>query len=91
MELQIAVHADGSRLASLALPGADPTSSMIWFFKRQKPEQGLQSGRLTPLCRQADAWRGQSLAVGDIHRHLETVTHFGEFRLGPHDLLQHKS
>jgi len=46
MELQIAVHADGSRLASLALPGADPTSSMIWFFKRQKPEQGLQSGRL---------------------------------------------
>jgi hypothetical protein len=28
------------------------------------------------------------LAVVDVHRHFEAEAHFGEFRLGPHSLLQ---
>jgi hypothetical protein len=52
------------------------------------PNRGLPSDPLTGFCRQAEAWRGGNLAVGDVHRHFETETHLGEFRLGPHGLLQ---
>jgi hydrogenase maturation factor len=39
-------------------------------------------------------WRGfrlarnRALAVRDVHRYFEAETHFGEFRLGPHNVLQ---
>jgi hypothetical protein len=51
--------------------------SWLWSGQNnESPDAGLSS---SPQNR---------LAVGDVHRHFEAEPHFGEFRLGPHSLLQ---
>jgi hypothetical protein len=56
----------------------------IWCADSKKPGSKTTKAPVMGLSHRPR----KNLAVGDVHRHFEAEAHFGEFRFGPHNLLQ---